>query len=76
MNEEGLRKEYAEIAEYAVWLLELVSVENRKAPLTPEQIDRKLAHLRRRLDPSQVAEAERIVNKIHTGAKKVLASIQ
>ena len=74
MNEEALRKEYSEIVEYSAWLLHLVTTEARTKPLTPEKIDKKLAHLRNRLEPDQIAEAERIVNKLHTGAKKVLAN--
>ena len=74
MSQETVRQEYAEIVEYSAWLLHLVTTEARTKPLTPKQIDKKLVRLRGRLEPDQVAEAERVVNLIHSGAKKALAN--
>ena len=69
-----MRQEYAKTVEYSVWLLHLVTTEARTEQLTPKQIDKKLARLRGKLEPDQIAEAERVVNLVHSGAKKVLAN--
>ena len=74
MNQEQMRREYADTVEYYVWLLHLVTTEARTEQLTPKQIDKKPARLRGKLEPDQIAEAERVVKLVHSGAKKVLAN--
>ena len=59
---------------YAVLLLELVSLEARGKALTVKQCDDKLAKLREKLDPDEIADAERMVNKVDRQAKAVLAN--
>ena len=79
MSEEALRvalrEEYARTAEYSVWLLELNTQEGREHSgdemPTSKEIDKKLVRLRKRMEPSEVAEAERVVNIVYANRRAV-----
>lgn len=71
----ALREEYARTVEYSVWLLELNTQEGRehggKEMPTSKEIDKKLARIRKRMEPSEVAEAERVVNVVYKNRRAV-----
>ncbi len=72
--DEDERQRRANEAEYSVALLMLVSLESQHGdPKHIKRFDQRLVRLRTQLTSEEVAQAEKVVNKVDRTAKALLA---